>query len=195
MGVAPPPPLRLRPEQDQPGWPPLQCRCQHSGQGCENGQVPREGGHRWGQAVTFQNPSAPTLYLLQVAQDVGPAVKDAPPLGGVQVVEKLRGVVFVALLVSGKRHGGPESPPHAEPLWAGPQALGKARPRAPQPRSTQVPLPGVREPPAEPHRSTRPLWMSVFIFSVMCSTLACGGDTRRQRSRGSSQHCTPAPAA
>lgn len=24
-----------------------------------------------------------------------------------------------------------------------------------------------------PHRSTRPLWISVFIFSVMCSTLAC----------------------
>lgn len=50
----------------------------------------------------------PTPYLLQVAQDIGPAVENALPLGGVEVVQKLRGVVIVAFLVSGERRRGPE---------------------------------------------------------------------------------------
>lgn len=50
----------------------------------------------------------PVPYLLQVAQDIGPAVENALPFGGVEVVQKLRGVVFVALLISGERRRGPE---------------------------------------------------------------------------------------
>lgn len=44
-------------------------------------------------------------YLLEVAQDVNPAVKDAFALRGVEVVEELSGVVLVALLVAGGMEG------------------------------------------------------------------------------------------
>lgn len=47
----------------------------------------------------------PMPYLLQVAQDIGPAVENALPLGGVEVVQELRGVVIVAFLVSGEEEG------------------------------------------------------------------------------------------
>lgn len=47
-------------------------------------------------------------YLLQVAQDIGPAVENALPFRGIEVVQKFRGVVFVALLISGGGNRGPE---------------------------------------------------------------------------------------
>lgn len=40
-------------------------------------------------------------YLLEVAQDINPAVKDAFALGGVEVVEEFGGVVLMALLIAG----------------------------------------------------------------------------------------------
>lgn len=59
----------------------------------------------------------------------------------------------------------PEAPGLEVPAvaWADPPAGAQARPR--------------------PHRSTRPRWISVFIFSVMCSTLACRDKGRGEPAR------------
>lgn len=65
-------------------------------------------------------------YLLQVAQDIGPAVKDTLPLRGVQVVQKLRGVVFVALLISAERNSHSGLARMLSPTGPGPQ-LGLGR--------------------------------------------------------------------
>lgn len=48
---------------------------------------------------------------------------------------------------------------------------------------TATPSPRARSAhhPQQPHRSTRPLWMSVFIFSVICSTLAWEGKEGKLR--------------
>jgi len=56
----------------------------------------------WGQRWPVW-PCPP--YLLEVAQDVNPAVEDAFALGGVEVVEELGGVVLVALLITGGAEG------------------------------------------------------------------------------------------
>lgn len=63
------------------------------------------GEYCWGQETTSE------LYLLQVAQHVSPAVKHAPAFRGVQVVQELRGVVFVALLVPVEAHKAVEAAP------------------------------------------------------------------------------------
>lgn len=54
----------------------------------------------WAQVSGSSLPESSTSHaphLLQVAQDVGPAVKHALALGGVEVVQELGGVVLVAL--------------------------------------------------------------------------------------------------
>lgn len=56
----------------------------------------------WGQWLPVW-PHPP--YLLEVAQDINPAVEDTFALGGVEVVEELCGVVLVALLVAGRAEG------------------------------------------------------------------------------------------
>lgn len=126
------------------------------------GRVPHEVVHREGspschillgplssgqmEAEARTRPLGP--YLLQVAQDVGPAVKDALPLGGVQVIQKLRGVVFMALLVSGKRAGaGSGLVQTLSPRQARPQTSAGGGSGAPQqPRATLW----VRRPSAAP---------------------------------------------
>lgn len=102
----------------QPGSPACAAGDEHSGQGCADEaaptarcptrrgteECPRSAAAPWdlGTGVREQPsgihvPTPP--HLLQVAQDVGPAVKHALALGGVEVVQELCGVVLVALLV------------------------------------------------------------------------------------------------
>ena len=105
----------------QPGSPACAVGDEHSGQGCVDEVAPtarcpmRRGmekcprsaaapwapGHRC-QGAAFWNPRPHPPHLLQVAQDVGPAVKHALALGGVEVVQELCGVVLMALLVPGR---------------------------------------------------------------------------------------------
>lgn len=56
----------------------------------------------WAQVSGSSLLESTSPHLLQVAQDVGPAVKHALALGGVEVVQELCGVVLVALLVPGR---------------------------------------------------------------------------------------------
>ena len=65
----------------------------------------------------------PSLYLLEVAQDVDPAVKDSLALRGVEVVEELGGVVLVALLVA----GGAERRDGVTPSWVVPRVMDMMR--------------------------------------------------------------------
>lgn len=96
---------------------------------------------------------------------------------------------------SWKRNVGPESCGMLSPSGLAHRLEGKLHPTT----TAQAPIlslpscpsaaltcsPGVRKPPPpralwarpQPYRSTRPRWISVFIFSVMCSTLACRGRT------------------
>lgn len=47
-----------------------------------------------------------SLYLLQVSQDVDSAVEDAFPLGGVEFMDEISGVVLMTFLIPVKKEQG-----------------------------------------------------------------------------------------
>lgn len=153
-------------------------------------------------------PTPPTPYLLQVTQDVGPAVEDALALGGVQVVQKLRGVVLVTLLIPGERNQGPGlggswlRPPLMPSPGARPQALGT--PTAPQsprpPRSFPKPQPWLGQTVpcqgqghwASPKHQA-PLDLRLHLLSHVLH-VGLRGEGHGEAGQGSGQHCPPHPA-